>query len=598
MAKKNEIKISITGDAKGLRDGLGDADNAVEGFGAKFAKWGAALGAAAVAAGVAIAGVAKAAYDIGAEFDDAYDTLRIKTGSMGAALDDLKDDFRAVVATVPTDFATASQVIAGLNSRLGLTGAPLQDMSRRMLELSRITGTDAATNVEDLTRLMGDWSVTAGDQGAVLDKLFRASQKTGVGFAQVASTVTQYGTTLRGLGFNLDESVTLLAKWGKEGVNTEAVLGAMKKAFGSFSKEYGEKAPAQFRAFVDEIAKAPSAAAAAGIAIERLGVRNGPDFAAAVGEGRFAYGDLLAQITGGSDTILGAADDTSDFAEKWEIFRNKVMLKLEPVLTRVFDLAGQFMSWVEAKGIPLMEGWGTKIRTQLQPVLDKLQRFWKEHGDTVLDVLTKIGQALWVAFQVQTIIWSAIVTAIGGVINAVRWLYNAFTSTMSSIVSAGASAVAWVRGTWDGLVGFFRALPGRVSGLFGGMFDGIKAAFRAALNWVIDKWNGISFTLPTLNLGPLGKVGGWTVSTPNIPRLAEGGIVTGPTLALLGDNTSRREAVVPLERAEQLGFGGGGNTYSITVNAPLANPRDVGRQVVEAIAAYERQAGAGWRRSA
>ena len=598
MAKKNEIKISITGDTKGLRDGLGDADNAVEGFGSKFAKWGAGLATAGLAAAAAIGAVAKVAYDLGAQFDDAYDTLRIKTGSTGAALDDLKDDFRAVVSTVPTDFATASQAIAGLNSRLGLTGKPLQQLSRQMLELSRITETDLGSNVETLTRLFGDWSISADQQSATMDKLFRASQKTGVGFDQVASTVTQYGTTLRGLGFNLDESVTLLAKWGKEGVNTEAVLGAMKKAFGSFSAEYGEKAPAQFRAFIDEISKAPTAAAAAGIAIDKLGVRNGPDFAAAVGEGRFAYGDLLAQISGGSDTIRGAADDTSDFAEKWEIFRNKVMLKLEPVLTRVFDLAGQFMSWVEARGIPLMEEWGTKIRTQLQPVLDKLQRFWREHGDTVLDVLTKIGQALWVAFQVQTTIWGAIITAIGGVIDAVRWLYNTFSSAMSSIVSAGATAVAWVRTTWDGLVGFFRALPGRVSGLFGGMFDGIKNAFKSALNWVIDKWNGISFTLPTLDLGPLGKVGGWTVSTPNIPRLAQGGIVTGPTLALLGDNTSRREAVVPLERADQLGFGGGGNTYSITVNAPLANPRDVGRQVVEAIAAYERQVGAGWRRSA
>jgi len=148
VAKKNEIKISITGDTKGLRDGLGDADNAVEGFGSKFAKWGAGLATAGLAAAAAIGAVAKVAYDLGAQFDDAYDTLRIKTGSTGAALDDLKDDFRAVVSTVPTDFATASQAIAGLNSRLGLTGKPLQQLSRQMLELSRITETDLGSNVE------------------------------------------------------------------------------------------------------------------------------------------------------------------------------------------------------------------------------------------------------------------------------------------------------------------------------------------------------------------------------------------------------------------------------------------------------------------
>lgn len=597
MAKKNEIKISITGDTKGLRDGLGDADNAVEGFGSKFAKWGAGLATAATAAAVAVGAVTKVAYDLGAQFDDAYDTLRIKTGATGALLDSLKDDFRAVVATVPTDFASASQAIAGLNSRLGLTGKPLQDMTRRMLELSRITDTDLSANVENLPRLMGDWSVQAADQGAVMDKLFRASQKTGVGFDQVATTVTRYGTTLRGLGFNLDESVTLLSKWGKEGVNTEAVLGAMKKAFGSFSKEFGEKAPAEFRAFIDEIAKAPDASSAAGIAIERLGVRNGPDFAAAVGEGRFAYGDLLAQIAGGSDTILGASEDTQDFAEKWEMFRNKVMLKLEPVLTRVFDLAAQFMAWVEKKGVPLMEEWGRKIQIQLLPVLNTLQEFWREHGRTVLDVLTKVGQALWLAFQYQTIIWRGIVLLIGGVIDAVQWLSRTFSDVWRSIFNASTTAVAWTRAVFDGFVNFVRNIPSRMANIFGGMFDGIKHAFRSALNWVIDRWNGLQFKIPKIDMGPL-HFGGQTIGVPDIPRLAQGGIITGPTLALLGDNASRREAIVPLERADQLGFGGGGNTYSITVNAPLANPRDVGRQVVEAIAAYERQVGAGWRRSA
>ena len=46
-------------------------------------------------------------------------------------------------------------------------------------------------------------------------------------------------------------------------------------------------------------------------------------------------------------------------------------------------------------------------------------------------------------------------------------------------------------------------------------------------------------------------------------KLAAGAITTGPTLAVLGDNPSGREMVVPLERAEEFGFGGrrGGDVH-------------------------------------
>lgn len=72
---------------------------------------------------------------------------------------------------------------------------------------------------------------------------------------------------------------------------------------------------------------------------------------------------------------------------------------------------------------------------------------------------------------------------------------------------------------------------------------------------------------------------------PDIPYLGAGGIVTKPTLAVVGEGGP--EAVVPLGR--------GGMGATINVYASAASPADVGRSVVEAIEAYERRAGAGWR---
>jgi len=65
----------------------------------------------------------------------------------------------------------------------------------------------------------------------------------------------------------------------------------------------------------------------------------------------------------------------------------------------------------------------------------------------------------------------------------------------------------------------------------------------------------------------------------SIPRLADGGIVTAPTLALIGE--AGPEAVIPLNRAG----GMGGNT--ITINVQGADPN----AVVQALQRYVRQSG-------
>lgn len=79
-----------------------------------------------------------------------------------------------------------------------------------------------------------------------------------------------------------------------------------------------------------------------------------------------------------------------------------------------------------------------------------------------------------------------------------------------------------------------------------GAFNAIRDTARAAFNGIAGLWNGtvgkISFSVPDWVPGMGGK--GWSV--PDIPMLASGGIVTGPTLALVGE--AGPEAVIPLDR--------------------------------------------------
>ena len=82
--------------------------------------------------------------------------------------------------------------------------------------------------------------------------------------------------------------------------------------------------------------------------------------------------------------------------------------------------------------------------------------------------------------------------------------------------------------------------------------------------------------------GVVGSVGGWL-------GLHEGGVVTSPTLAMIGEG-GQPEAVIPLDRLGD--FGGGHTTFNITVNAGMGTDgRHVGNQIVSALKAWERTNG-------
>jgi uncharacterized damage-inducible protein DinB len=70
-------------------------------------------------------------------------------------------------------------------------------------------------------------------------------------------------------------------------------------------------------------------------------------------------------------------------------------------------------------------------------------------------------------------------------------------------------------------------------------------------------------------------------------RLADGGIVMGPTNALIGE--AGPEAVIPLSGTNSVKMG---TTYNITVNAGIGtNGAQVGREIVDAIKKFERTSG-------
>jgi len=67
--------------------------------------------------------------------------------------------------------------------------------------------------------------------------------------------------------------------------------------------------------------------------------------------------------------------------------------------------------------------------------------------------------------------------------------------------------------------------------------------------------------------------------------MATGGIVMGPTPALVGE--AGPEAIIPLDRLGKMG----GNSYNINVTAGVGDPAAIGQQIVTYIKKFERSGG-------
>jgi hypothetical protein len=122
------------------------------------------------------------------------------------------------------------------------------------------------------------------------------------------------------------------------------------------------------------------------------------------------------------------------------------------------------------------------------------------------------------------------------------------------------------------------------------VFETFANSWIKVINAVIKGYNALPL-LPDIGLISeikLGRVGGGDAPNAgggiNIPKMAAGGIVNQPTLAMIGE--AGPEAVIPLSRMGQMG----GN-YTINVQGGISSSADIGEAVVNAIRAYNRAAG-------
>lgn len=353
-----------------LGKSIEEATGKLGGLNVKALAVGAAVGGIAVATGKAVIEAGEYLVDLGSQFDEATDSIRIGTGATGDALDALMDDFDAVYSNVPTTMEDASKAIADYNTRLGLTGPELQNISTQAIQVADMLGDDLGTVIEESSQAFQAWNMDAEAMGDAMDYVFKASQSTGVGFSDLMKDVQQFAPQLQELGYGFEESVALIGQMDKAGVNAEEVLAAMKKSVSSLAKE-GLSAAEGMELYTEKIKNAKDMTEATNIAAEIFGTRGASTMAAAIRDGTVDVAALTEELEKNSETIGGCATDTYDFAEQLQLFKQQAEVALKPLAATLFDSLNELMPIVAdimQDLIPIIE----EMVTQIKPIIEQL----------------------------------------------------------------------------------------------------------------------------------------------------------------------------------------------------------------------------------
>lgn len=173
----------------------------------------------------------------------------------------------------------------------------------------------------------------------------------------------------------------------------------------------------------------------------------------------------------------------------------------------------------------------------------------------VFKLLKAAGIALWNGLKWC---WNGIKTATIAVWNQIQQpLMNAW----NKIKEFG----AYVWGTFkNAFISAWQGIRDKISGVFSGLVGIVKGPMNAVISLVnkaIGAINKINIKLPQWAGG--GNIG---FNIPKIPQLAEGGIATKPTMAMIGEG-NESEAVLPLSKLSgMLSGGAAGSGGGIVIN--------------------------------
>lgn len=350
--------------------------------------------------------------------DEGYDTIIKKTGATGEAAQALRASMESIATTIPTDFATAGEAIGEVNTRFGLTGEELEDLSTKFIQFAQLNDTDVTSSVDSVQKALEAYGLSASDAGAYLDMLNATGQRTGISVDSLSAGAVKNAAAFKEMGLTLDQATEFMGDLEISGADSELVLSGLRKALKNSAKD-GKSFDQALAELQDEVSGSADGMDGLAAAYELFGGA-GAQVYEAVKNGTLNFKTLGTTVTEAGGNIESTFNETLDPMDKFQTTLNELKLvgaelggTLLEVLTPVIEKVAEIIGTIKEKWDALSPG--------TQEAIVKIALVAAAIGPVLVvlgTLISSIGAIMGVLGGVVGVLGGPLLLAIGGAIAA------------------------------------------------------------------------------------------------------------------------------------------------------------------------------------
>ena len=347
--------------------------------------------------------------------DSALDDVAIRTGATGSALEEMQDIATDIATSMPVLWSDVGEAVGEINTRFGLTGDALDDLSRDFLQFSRINGQNVASSVDNVSRLMAGFGMETSDATRVLDMLNTVGQQTGMDVGQLSDALATNAGTFAAMGLSAEQAASFMSQASMAGLTTTQAMTGLRSAINYASNE----GLTLSEVFEDVTEHADDT----GYMMDVFGTRTG----AAIG-----------------NAIQNGTISLTDFEDTLGDFGGSVQRTFDETISPIDDMTTVLNSLKEL-GYELVEAWGptiTQIVDTVIPVIQTLTDAWtsldEDTQQTIINVAliaATVGPLILIASK-----FIGAFQTIGGAVSSLGSHLANFGSSAASAASSATSA--------------------------------------------------------------------------------------------------------------------------------------------------------------
>lgn len=266
------------------------------------------------------------------------------------------------------------------------------------------------------------------------------------------------------------------------------------------------------------------------------------------------FGGIADFLKGVFDILTGIL--TSDMSKIFDGFTetgDAIMNILSALLTALLDLTVAVLKVIWDTIVAIFQAIWDGIVAIFTPIGEWFAERWNDITTVLADVAKWFGDMFQKAWNALTNVFSSIGTWFGerwndvttALANVATWFGNIFKTAFEAVKNAFSTIGSFFSGVWSTVKSIFvnagQMVGSAVGGAFRSAVNAVLGTIENVVNGFIGMINGVLDTVRGLpGLGWVGSVG-----YVSLPRLARGGIVDSPTVAMIGE--AGKEVVMPLE---------------------------------------------------